>query len=535
MKLPPAPSKPQDLVPKPLKKIGELIDPGNLLPTDGRPLDELLGVASGKACALCPPITPGDIRDLIPAEGRERLDEAIDFLADTGQAAADGASQGASDLANGVSDLGEQLEEDLGAYYGEYVAPVITGYIEGWVACATSVQGVVQAAGEGKADGFGALSAGQSCASAYAGMGAMSAFVEQVEDCSKDKAAQLDKLYRKHPKAATGDEFGVQEYAELGGSIAASVATENPAALIAWLRDQATKQAIALGTGSGPAACAINQNLAAFTEALFRKFVECVDVSKPCDPELKFAGYTASAGVLKFNCEIDLSKAPVVGESLAKGSGGDGRVDSAPHYLPWVEVRDVKGGRAEDDKCAKSASVLICPAEGQLDREKALVNDAYCGHLPGRAKGSDCMFVAFGDEIRTEARVRQAIAQSAGAVTGDGADKAGEVLDAVKTMVKDLVKDVRASAKSLPRAVKAKSATFGKDFAAAVDAQAAALLEKVASNIAAGKRPTEALEVAEFKGMRVVAGAVSVQCSLLGQVFPGRVVPYVALDTRRGF
>ncbi len=145
------------------------------------------------------------------------------------------------------------------------------------------------------------------------------------------------------------------------------------------------------------------------------------------------------------------------------------------------------------------------------------------------------MFVAFGDEIRIDARVRQAVADSAGALAGDGGDKAGEVVEALQTMVEDLAKDVRASAKSLPRAVKAKASTFGKDFAAAVDAQAASLLEQVASNIAAGQRPTEALQVTRFKGMRLVAGTVTVQCSVGGQVFPGRVAPYVALDTRRGF
>ena len=44
--------------------------------------DEAL--AKSKACLACPPITPEAILDQLPPEGRERIGEVIEFIADTG-------------------------------------------------------------------------------------------------------------------------------------------------------------------------------------------------------------------------------------------------------------------------------------------------------------------------------------------------------------------------------------------------------------------------------------------------------------------
>lgn len=502
--------------------IRDLIDPANVIPTAAAPIEQLLRAAGSQSCAACPSITPGDIWEQ---------------LSPVGQATVDGIVGAVAQIGDDLSRFSKDTQREIGGLYGKYVKPTIDAVLDDYLGCLDGVKGVAESAQQLKTKGSDVYSTAQRCG--QIGSSAIGSFVDDIEDCKADYDVEMAKLRRDHPDASTGDEFGLEQYGELGGNVAASVVTSNPGPLIAWLRDQAIKQAIKIGTGAGPAACAVSQNLDKFIPALFMKLLSCLDVTKPCDNNLEFGEYTASAGVVQIECELDLSKAPIVGD-VAKSATGDGRMNSLPHFLPWVEV-DLGGKKqsASMEKCAKAFSVLSpsCPkpAADALDKEKELVNAAYCGHLPGRKEGDDCMFVAFGKEIDCQRRVGDAVRSSAASIA-KGAKGAGGAADAVENMLKKLVEDVKASAKSLPPAIKAKAYGFGANAGAAIDAYGAAMINQVASNIASGKRPTEALATADgFNGLRVVAGTVSVQCSLMGQVFDGHVVPYVALDTRHGY
>jgi hypothetical protein len=512
--------KPPSISIKPPTSIGDLIDPANIIPTAAAPIDQLLRAGASQACAGCPSITPGDIWNQLSSSGQDVVDGIVGAVVQVGE---------------GVSDLSKDGQRELGNLYKKYVEPTIQGVVDEFIGCIDGAKKLIKDSSKLKAKGSDANANAQQCA--QIGSSAIGAFVDKIERCDD---AKRDQFNRDHPDASPGDEFGLEEYGELGGNVAASVITANPGPLIAWLRDQAVSQAIKIGSGAGPAACAVSQNLGEFITALFEQFLTCLgSVGQQCKPEFEFAGYTASAGILQIECELDLSKAPVVG-GVAKSATGDGRMNSVPHFIPWIEV-DLGGKKqsASMEKCAKALSVLSpsCPkpAEDALDKEKEIINAAYCGHLTGRQEGDDCMFVAFGKEVDCQKRVGEAVRSSAAAITKKGGKGAGDAADAVKASLEELIDDVKASAKSLPPAVKAKARAFGANAAAALDAYGAAMINQVASNIVSGKRPTEALATAEFRGMRVVGGTVSVQCSLLGKVFDGHVVPYLALDTRHGY